>query len=59
MLSHIARVGGALGISYCLHVHNIRLETHCEGSQQMANAKLGFRLPTRTASEVLIDSGLD
>ncbi|PEC22807.1 FtsK/SpoIIIE domain-containing protein [Bacillus cereus] len=60
MLSHIARVGGALGFRIVFCTQYPTGDTLPRVIKQMANAKLGFRLPTRTASEVVIDqSGLE
>ncbi|MCP1124543.1 FtsK/SpoIIIE domain-containing protein [Bacillus sp. 3103sda1] len=60
MLSHIARVGGALGFRIIFCTQYPTGDTLPRVIKQMANAKLGFRLPTRTASEVVIDtSGLE
>ncbi len=60
MLSHIARVGGALGFRIVFCTQYPTGDTLPRVVKQMANAKLGFRLPTRTASEVVIDqSGLE
>lgn len=60
MLSHIARVGGALGFRIIFCTQYPTGDTLPRVVKQMANAKLGFRLPTRTASEVVIDqSGLE
>lgn len=60
MLSHIARVGGALGFRIVFCTQYPTGDTLPRVVKQMANAKLGFRLPTRIASEVVIDqSGLE
>ncbi|PEE37694.1 hypothetical protein COL91_27175 [Bacillus pseudomycoides] len=60
MLSHIARVGGALGFRIVFCTQYPTGDTLPRVVKQMVNAKLGFRLPTRTASEVVIDqSGLE
>ncbi|MCC2371932.1 FtsK/SpoIIIE domain-containing protein [Bacillus cereus group sp. MYBK222-1] len=60
MISHIARVGGALGFRIVFCTQYPTGDTLPRVVKQMANAKLGFRLPTRTASEVVIDqSGLE
>ncbi|CAI8902645.1 hypothetical protein KOY_05249 [Bacillus cereus VDM021] len=60
MLSHIARVGGALGFRIVFCTQYPTGDTLPRVVKQMANAKLGFRLPTPTASEVVIDqSGLE
>ncbi|EEM02284.1 FtsK/SpoIIIE ATPase [Bacillus pseudomycoides] len=60
MLSHIARVGGALGFRIVFCTQYPTGDTLPRVVKQMANAKLGFRLPTRTASEVVVDqSGLE
>lgn len=60
MLSHIARVGGALGFRIIFCTQYPTADTLPRVIKQMANAKLGFRLPTRVASEVVIDqSGLE
>ncbi len=55
MLSHIARVGGALGFRIVFCTQYPTGDTLPRVVKQMANAKLGFRLPTRTASEFVID----
>ncbi|PHB22294.1 hypothetical protein COE80_20765 [Bacillus pseudomycoides] len=55
MLSHIARVGGTLGFRIVFCTQYPTGDTLPRVVKQMANAKLGFRLPTRTASEVVID----
>ncbi|MBD8076510.1 FtsK/SpoIIIE domain-containing protein [Bacillus thuringiensis] len=60
MLSHIARVGGALGFRIIFCTQYPTADTLPRVIKQMANAKIGFRLPTRVASEVVIDqSGLE
>lgn len=60
MLSHIACVGGALGFRIVFCTQYPTGDTLPRVVKQMANAKLGFRLPTRTASEVVIDqSGVE
>lgn len=60
MISHIARVGGALGFRIVFCTQYPTGDTLPRVVKQMVNAKLGFRLPTRTASEVVIDqSGLE
>lgn len=60
MLSHIARVGGALVFRIVFCTQYPTGDTLPRVVKQMANAKLGFRLPTRTASEVVVDqSGLE
>ncbi|KMQ12802.1 FtsK/SpoIIIE domain-containing protein [Bacillus mycoides] len=60
MLSHIARVGGALGFRIIFCTQYPTADTLPRVIKQMANAKLGFRLPTSVASKVVIDqSGLE
>ncbi|MFC5775174.1 FtsK/SpoIIIE domain-containing protein [Ectobacillus antri] len=55
MLSHIARVGGALGFRVIFCTQYPTADTLPRVIKQMADAKLGLRLPTRIASEVVID----
>lgn len=55
MISHIARVGGALGFRIVFCTQYPTSDSLPRVVKQMSNAKLGFRLPTRTASEVVID----
>ncbi len=55
MISYIARVGGALGFRIVFCTQYPTSDSLPRVVKQMSNAKLGFRLPTRTASEVVID----
>ncbi|KAB7635303.1 FtsK/SpoIIIE domain-containing protein [Bacillus sp. B3-WWTP-C-10-D-3] len=54
-LSHIARIGGALGFRLIFCTQYPTGDTLPRQVKQNADAKLGFRLPTQTASEVVID----
>lgn len=60
MLSHIARIGGALGVRLIFCTQYPTGDTLPRQVKQNSDAKLGFRLPTLTASQVVIDeSGLE
>lgn len=60
MLSHIARIGGALGFRLIFCTQYPTGDTLPRQVKQNSDAKLGFRLPTQTASSVVIDeSGLE
>ncbi|CAM4363954.1 cell division protein FtsK [Bacillus manliponensis] len=60
MLSHIARVGGALGFRLIFCTQYPTGDTLPRQVKQNSDAKLGFRLPTQTASQVVIDeNGLE
>lgn len=60
MLSHIARIGGALGFRLIFCTQYPTGDTLPRQVKQNSDAKLGFRLPTQTASGVVIDeSGLE
>ncbi|AYY27336.1 FtsK/SpoIIIE domain-containing protein [Bacillus cereus group sp. Bce033] len=55
MLSHIARIGGALGFRLIFCTQYPTSDTLPRQVKQNSDAKLGFRLPTQTASSVVID----
>ena len=55
MLSHIARIGGALGFRLIFCTQYPTGDTLPRQVKQNSDAKLGFRLPTATASHVVID----
>ncbi|KAB2419281.1 MULTISPECIES: FtsK/SpoIIIE domain-containing protein [Bacillus cereus group] len=55
MLSHIARIGGALGFRLIFCTQYPTGDTLPRQVKQNSDAKLGFRLPTQTASNVVID----
>ena len=55
MLSHIARIGGALGFRLIFCTQYPTGDTLPRQVKQNSDAKLGFRLPTQTASSVVID----
>ncbi|WP_035430836.1 FtsK/SpoIIIE domain-containing protein [Bacillus sp. UNC322MFChir4.1] len=55
MLSHIARIGGALGFRLIFCTQYPTGDTLPRQVKQNADAKLGFRLPTQVASSVVID----
>ena len=55
MLSHIARIGGALGFRLIFCTQYPTGDTLPRQVKQNSDAKLGFRLPTATASQVVID----
>ncbi|MGR5985147.1 FtsK/SpoIIIE domain-containing protein [Bacillus cytotoxicus] len=55
MLSHIARIGGALGFRLIFCTQYPTGDTLPRQVKQNSDAKLGFRLPTQTASQVVID----
>ena len=60
MLSHIARIGGALGFRLIFCTQYPTGDTLPRQVKQNSDAKLGFRLPTQTASQVVIDeTGLE
>ncbi|MGS2745995.1 FtsK/SpoIIIE domain-containing protein [Bacillus zanthoxyli] len=60
MLSYIARIGGALGFRLIFCTQYPTGDTLPRQVKQNSDAKLGFRLPTQTASGVVIDeSGLE
>lgn len=60
MLSHIARIGGALGFRLIFCTQYPTGDTLPRQVKQNSDAKLGFRLPTQTASSVVIDeAGLE
>ncbi|PED84284.1 cell division protein FtsK [Bacillus pseudomycoides] len=60
MLAHIARIGGALGFRLIFCTQYPTGDTLPRQVKQNSDAKLGFRLPTQTASQVVIDeSGLE
>lgn len=60
MLSHIARIGGALGFRLIFCTQYPTGDTLPRQVKQNSDAKLGFRLPTQTASQVVIDeAGLE
>ncbi|MFB5556711.1 FtsK/SpoIIIE domain-containing protein [Bacillus cytotoxicus] len=55
MLSHIARIGGALGFRLIFCTQYPTGDTLPRQVKQNSDAKLGFRLPTSIASQVVID----
>ncbi|WP_459503097.1 FtsK/SpoIIIE domain-containing protein [Bacillus sp. C1] len=55
MLSHIARIGGALGFRLIFCTQYPTGDTLPRQVKQNSDAKLGFRLPTAVASQVVID----
>lgn len=55
MLSHIARIVGALGFRLIFCTQYPTGDTLPRQVKQSTDAKLGFRLPTQTASQVVID----
>lgn len=55
MLSYIARIGGALGFRLIFCTQYPTGDTLPRQVKQNSDAKLGFRLPTQTASSVVID----
>ncbi|MCP8970587.1 FtsK/SpoIIIE domain-containing protein [Ectobacillus ponti] len=55
MLSHIARIGGALGVRLVFCTQYPTGDTLPRQVKQNADAKLGFRLPTQVASQVVLD----
>ncbi|PGT61244.1 cell division protein FtsK [Bacillus cereus] len=55
MLSYIARIGGALGFRLIFCTQYPTGDTLPRQVKQNSDAKLGFRLPTQTASQVVID----
>ncbi|PEM23518.1 FtsK/SpoIIIE domain-containing protein [Bacillus wiedmannii] len=60
MLSYIATVSGGLGFRMILATQYPTVTSIPSVVKQMSDAKLGFRLPTRVASEVVLDeSGLE
>ncbi|MED2040479.1 FtsK/SpoIIIE domain-containing protein [Bacillus wiedmannii] len=60
MLSYIATVSGGLGFRLILATQYPTVTSIPSVVKQMSDAKLGFRLPTRVASEVVLDeSGLE
>ena len=60
LLSHIARIGGALGFRLIFCTQYPTGDTLPRQVKQNSDAKLGFRLPTQTASQVVIDeTGLE
>ncbi|MCQ6306933.1 FtsK/SpoIIIE domain-containing protein [Bacillus cereus] len=60
MLSYIARIGGALGFRLIFCTQYPTGDTLPRQVKQNSDAKLGFRLPTQTASQVVIDeTGLE
>ena len=60
MLSYIATVSGGLGFRLVLATQYPTVTSIPSVVKQMSDAKLGFRLPTRVASEVVLDeSGLE
>ncbi|MES5866090.1 FtsK/SpoIIIE domain-containing protein [Bacillus cereus group sp. RP32] len=60
MLSYIATVSGGLGFRLVLATQYPMVTSIPSVVKQMSDAKLGFRLPTRVASEVVLDeSGLE
>lgn len=50
MLSHISRIGGALGVRLILATQYPTVTAVPSVVKQMSDAKLGFRLPTTVAS---------
>ncbi|MGX5387121.1 FtsK/SpoIIIE domain-containing protein [Bacillus thuringiensis] len=60
MLSYIARIGGALGFRLIFCTQYPTGDTLPRQVKQNSDAKLGFRLPTQAASQVVIDeAGLE
>lgn len=60
MLSYIARIGGGLGFRLIFCTQYPTGDTLPRQVKQNSDAKLGFRLPTQTASQVVIDeAGLE
>lgn len=60
MLSYVATVSGGLGFRLILATQYPTVTSIPSIVKQMADAKLGFRLPTLTASQVVLDtSGLE
>ncbi|QHV44152.1 cell division protein FtsK [Bacillus cereus] len=60
MISHIARIGGALGFRLIFCTQYPTGDTLPRQVKQNSDAKLGLRLPTQTASQVVIDeTGLE
>ena len=60
MLSYIATVSGGLGFRLILATQYPTVTSIPSVVKQMSDAKLGFRLPTYKASEVVLDeSGLE
>jgi len=60
MLSYIARIGGALGFRLIFCTQYPTGDTLPRQVKQNSDARLGFRLPTQTASQVVIDeAGLE
>ncbi|MCP1180555.1 FtsK/SpoIIIE domain-containing protein [Bacillus sp. 1663tsa1] len=60
ILSYIATVSGGLGFRLILATQYPTVTSIPSVVKQMSDAKLGFRLPTRVASEVVLDeSGLE
>lgn len=60
MLSYISTVSGGLGFRLILATQYPTVTSIPSVVKQMSDAKLGFRLPTRVASEVVLDeSGLE
>ncbi|KAA0782804.1 FtsK/SpoIIIE domain-containing protein [Bacillus sp. BPN334] len=55
MLSHISRIGGALGVRLILATQYPTVMSVPSVVKQMSDAKLGFRLPTTVASQVVLD----
>lgn len=55
MLSEIARIGGGLGFRLIFCTQYPTSDTLPRQIKQNADAKLGFRLPTQTASQVALD----
>lgn len=55
MLSYIATVSGGLGFRLILATQYPTVTSIPSVVKQMSDAKLGFRLPTRVASEVVLD----
>lgn len=55
MLSHISRIGGALGVRLILATQYPTVTSVPSVVKQMSDAKLGFRLPTTVASQVVLD----
>ncbi|MBJ8031174.1 FtsK/SpoIIIE domain-containing protein [Bacillus cereus group sp. N21] len=55
MLSHISRIGGALGVRLILATQYPTVTSVPSVVKQMSDAKLGFRLPTTVASQVGLD----
>ncbi|MED3526418.1 FtsK/SpoIIIE domain-containing protein [Bacillus thuringiensis] len=55
MLSHISRIGGALGIRLILATQYPTVTSVPSVVKQMSDAKIGFRLPTTVASQVVLD----